>query len=83
MTSKATSWSGAAAPSDNLVSRAVDALRRRWSRRRTRMILAELDDDTLRDIGLNPIELHNNRHGLIDQAIRTQSGTARIVFVGR
>jgi uncharacterized protein YjiS (DUF1127 family) len=61
----------------------VARLRRNWSRRRTHLILADLDDHTLDDIGVDPGHVRRNRRGLTDWVIQTQAGTARLVFIGR
>jgi uncharacterized protein YjiS (DUF1127 family) len=61
----------------------VAKLRRDWSRRRTHLLLADLDDHTLDDIGLDPSHVRRTRRGLTDWVIQTQSGTARLVFIGR
>jgi uncharacterized protein YjiS (DUF1127 family) len=59
------------------------ALKRRWSRRRTNILLADLDDQTLKDIGLDRGQVRRTRQGLADWVVQTHSGTSRILFIGR
>ena len=59
------------------------AVKRRWSRRRTNLVLADLDDQTLKDIGLDRSQVRRMRPGLADWVVQTNSGTQRIVFFGR
>lgn len=82
MTTKAASW-GAENSTDSTLSGIVSALKRSWSKRRTNLLLADLDDQTLNDIGLLPSQVRRTRQGLADWVIQTQSGTQRIVFIGR
>jgi uncharacterized protein YjiS (DUF1127 family) len=59
------------------------SLKRRWTRRRTSVLLADLDDQTLKDIGLDRGQVRRSRQGLTDWVVQTQSGTSRILFIGR
>jgi uncharacterized protein YjiS (DUF1127 family) len=59
------------------------ALKRRWSQRRTSLMLADLDDQTLKDIGLDRGQVQRARQGLADWVVQTHSGTSRIFFIGR
>lgn len=59
------------------------SLKGRWSRRRTNLLLADLDDLTLKDIGLDRSQVRRTRQGLADWVVQTHSGTSRIVFIGR
>jgi uncharacterized protein YjiS (DUF1127 family) len=61
----------------------VSELKRAWSERRTYLLLADLDDHTLDDIGFHPSQVRRTRQGLTDWVVQTQSGTSRIVFIGR
>ncbi len=61
----------------------VARLRRNWSRRRTHLLLADLDDHTLDDIGVDPSHVWRTRPGAVDWVLQTHSGTARLVFIGR
>ena len=61
----------------------VATVRRGWSERRTNLLLADLDDHTLDDIGLHPSQVRRTRQGLTDWVVQTQSGTSRIIFIGR
>jgi uncharacterized protein YjiS (DUF1127 family) len=58
------------------------ALKRRWSQRRTNLVLADLDDLTLKDIGLDRSQVRRTRQGLANWVVQTNSGTSRIVFFG-
>jgi len=60
-----------------------EAAKRRWSRRRTNLLLADLDDQTLKDIGLDRGQIQRSRQGLSDWVVQTQSGTSRLLFIGR
>jgi uncharacterized protein YjiS (DUF1127 family) len=85
MTSKTATLS-AQAPQGGFVaalSGMIEEIRRGWSERRTNLLLADLDDHTLDDIGLHPSQVRRTRQGLTDWVIQTQSGTSRIVFIGR
>jgi uncharacterized protein YjiS (DUF1127 family) len=58
-------------------------LRRNWARRRTHILLSDLDDFTLDDIGLDPSHVRRTRPGAVDWVVQSHSGTARLVFIGR
>ena len=86
MTTKTTTWgdeslqpTGISATLSNL----AEQLRRFRARRRTHLILSDLDDNTLDDIGLDPSHVRRTRPGAIDWVVQTHSGTARLVFIGR
>jgi uncharacterized protein YjiS (DUF1127 family) len=59
------------------------ALKRRWSQRRTMLMLADLDDHTLRDIGLDRSQIGRPRHSMSDWVVGTATGRAQIAFIGR
>lgn len=83
MTTKTATWGAETAPQQTISLSGIFAtMKRAWSRRRTRLLLADLDDETLYDIGLDPSQVHRHR-GLADWVVQTQSGTSRIVFIGR
>jgi len=85
MTSK-TAIMSARAPQAGFIaalSGMVEEIRRGWSERRTNLVLADLDDHTLDDIGLHPSQVRRTRQGLSDWVIQTRSGTSRIIFIGR
>ena len=85
MTSKTTTVS-ARTPRGGFIaalSAMIEDLRRGWSERRTNLLLADLDDHTLDDIGLHPSQVRRTRQGLTDWVIQTNSGTSRIIFIGR
>jgi uncharacterized protein YjiS (DUF1127 family) len=86
MTTNAASW-GAERPQStgifSTISRVVEAISRARSRRRTELILADLDDHALVDIGLNPGEVRRGTRALTDWVVQSHSGTARLIFVGR
>lgn len=83
---KAIDWDGASVPAmtkSGPLGRAMQRIASAWRQHRTRMILAELDDGTLRDIGLTPSALGRARGGLTDWVVQSRAGGARIVFIGR
>ena len=47
------------------------------------MLLADLDDQTLDDIGADRGHVRRTRQGMTDWVVQTHSGTARLVFIGR
>jgi uncharacterized protein YjiS (DUF1127 family) len=60
MTAYTASLTGEAGAGDRLASiigRTTLSLKRAWTRHRTQLILSDLDDHVLRDIGLNPREI--------------------------
>jgi uncharacterized protein YjiS (DUF1127 family) len=59
------------------------ALRQHRVRRRTHLILSDLEDYLLDDIGLDPSHIRKTRPGAVDWVIQTHAGTARLVFIGR
>ena len=61
----------------------ISKLRGAWARRRTNLLLADLDDWTLDDIGVDPSHVRRTRPGTVDWVIQTRSGTERLVFIGR
>lgn len=86
MTTKTASWGAESPRSDGIgatLSRIVTLLKASRARRRTRVLLADLDNHTLDDIGLDPNHVWRTRPGLVDWVVQTQSGTARLVFIGR
>ncbi len=86
MTTNAATW-GAGSPQSNgifsTISRLVHAISRARAKRRTEMILADLDDHALLDIGINPGEFRRSHPSARDWVVQSQTGTARLVFVGR
>jgi len=54
-----------------------------WSRRKTDMALADLDDHVLKDIGIDPRDVRRPRSQMRDWMVDGRSGPARIVFIGR
>jgi uncharacterized protein YjiS (DUF1127 family) len=57
MTTQTAAWDGEPARPDRIRATIwwmAATLRRAWTRRRTRLILSDLDDHVLRDIGFNP-----------------------------
>ena len=82
MTTRTATW-GSQQLTDTTGSDFWAALKRRWSHRRTNLVLADLDDQTLKDIGLDRGQVRRTRQGLADWVVQTQSGTQRITFIGR
>ena len=66
-----------------ILSSLLATLKRNWAQRRTHITLADLDDHTLNDIGLDPSHVRRTRPGAVDWVVQTHSGTARLVFIGR
>jgi uncharacterized protein YjiS (DUF1127 family) len=85
MTTKTATWGAETSRSGitATLSTLFAAFTRSRSKRRTNFILADLDDHTLDDIGLHPSQVRRTRQGLTDWVIQTQSGTSRIIFIGR
>jgi uncharacterized protein YjiS (DUF1127 family) len=86
MTTKTASWGADRPQSDGIgasLTGLVTGLKQAWARRRTHLILSDLDDHTLDDIGLDPSHVRRTRPGAIDWVVQTHSGTARLVFIGR
>ncbi len=85
MTTKTATW-GAESPRSTGFGGLLEmiaTLRRNWARRRTLLLLADLDDSTLDDIGLDPSHVRRTRPGAVDWVVHAHSGTARLVFIGR
>ena len=61
----------------------IETIRRARSKRRTEVVLSDLDDHVLADIGLDPGAVRRRHHSMADWVVHTQSGTARLVFIGR
>ncbi len=86
MTTNTATWSAESSRPSGLaaiLSRLVARLRQDWTRRRTHILLADLDARTLDDIGFNAGNLRRSRPALVDWVVQTHSGTARLVFIGR
>jgi uncharacterized protein YjiS (DUF1127 family) len=61
----------------------IDAFARARSKHRTMAALAELDDNALIDIGLDPRDVRRSHRAITDWVVQSHSGTARLVLVGR
>ena len=84
MTTKTALWGADTLQSDSFGFSGLFArLRQNWARRRTHTLLADLDDFTLDDIGLDPSHVRRTRPGAVDWVVQTHAGTARLVFIGR
>lgn len=84
MTTNTALWGAEASQSETIgFSGLIARLRQNWARRRTHVLLADLDDLTLDDIGLDPSHVRRTRPGAVDWVVQTHSGTARLVFIGR
>jgi uncharacterized protein YjiS (DUF1127 family) len=84
MTTNTALWGAEALQQENIGFSGLFArLRQNWARRRTHILLADLDDSTLDDIGLDPSHVRRTRPGAVDWVVQTHSGTARLVFIGR
>ncbi len=60
MTTQTATWNGETGAAESIRSAiwwAAVTLKRAWSRRRTRIVLSDLDDHVLRDIGLSPRDI--------------------------
>lgn len=82
MTTRTATWGSHELPSTSTTG-FWQAMKRRWSQRRTSLLLADLDDLALKDIGLDRSQVQRSRQGLADWVVQTHSGTQRIVFIGR
>jgi uncharacterized protein YjiS (DUF1127 family) len=77
---------GASAGTDGFfasLARFVTEMRRARTRSRTNLVLSDLDDFILDDIGVDPAGVRRRSSGMVDWVVQTQSGTARLVFIGR
>jgi uncharacterized protein YjiS (DUF1127 family) len=83
MTTRTATWGSHEFQSAPSATGFFEAIKRRWSQRRTNLVLADLDDLTLKDIGLDRSQVRRTRQGLADWVVQTQSGTQRIMFIGR
>ena len=86
MTTKTATWGTESLQPNGIgatLSRIAARLRQYRARRRTHLLLADLDDHTLDDIGLDPSHIRKTRPGAIDWVVQTHAGTARLVFIGR
>lgn len=75
-----------AALSEGLASALFRVVARRQqdrARRRTHLLLSDLEDHVLDDIGVDPSHVRGTRPGAVDWVVQSQSGTARLVFIGR
>jgi uncharacterized protein YjiS (DUF1127 family) len=59
------------------------SLKRAWSRYRTRLILTDLDDHVLRDIGLNPLDMRPQPMSLKLLSVRAESRMMSPIYFGR
>ncbi len=80
-----TTWSGdaARASSRSMILEAFNSALAMWSRRKTAMLVADLDDHVLRDIGIEPGDVRRPRAQINDWVVDARSGPARLVFIGR
>jgi uncharacterized protein YjiS (DUF1127 family) len=58
-------------------------LKRAWTRRRTRLILSDLDDHVLRDIGLNPRDIRPVAPSLRSLTVGSEARLMAPVAFGR
>ena len=79
LAARAEQFEATAIPFAGLLAR----LRQSWSRRRTSILLADLDDRTLEDIGFETGRVRRTYAGMSDWVVQSHSGTARLVFIGR
>jgi uncharacterized protein YjiS (DUF1127 family) len=73
-------------PSQDLASAIfgiVARLRQGRARRRTHLLLSDLEDHILDDIGVDPSHVRGTRPRAVDWVVESHSGAARIVFIGR
>jgi len=80
-----TTWNGEAAhpSSRSIILEAFNTALAMWSRRKTEMLVADLDDHILNDIGLDPQNVRRPRAEIRDWVVDARSGPARLVFIGR
>ena len=65
------------------LGRLAAQLKQSRAKSRTNVLLSDLDDFILDDIGVDPTGLRRRPSGMVDWVVQTQSGTARLVFIGR
>jgi uncharacterized protein YjiS (DUF1127 family) len=82
MTTRTATWDSRELRPTTSATGLFEAIKRRWSQRRTNLLLADLDDLTLKDIGLDRSQVRRTRQGLANWVVQTNSGTQRIVFFG-
>ena len=80
-----TTWTGETAhpSSRSMFLEAFNTALAMWSRRKTAMLVADLDDHILHDIGLDPQNVRRPRAEMRDWVVDAKSGPARLVFIGR
>ncbi len=80
-----TTWSGETVhpSSRSTILEAFNTALAMWSRRKTELLVADLDDHILNDIGLNPQIVRRPRAEMQDWVVDARSGPARLVFIGR
>ena len=83
--STTTLWSSETAhpSSRSLFLEAFNTALAMWSRRKTAMLVADLDDHILQDIGIDPHNVRRPRAEMRDWVVDAKSGPARLVFIGR
>ena len=76
MTTHVATWTGETGAADRIRTAiwwAAVTLKRAWSRRRTRLVLTDLDDHVLRDIGLSPRDFRCEPSSLRTLSVRHQA----------
>jgi uncharacterized protein YjiS (DUF1127 family) len=62
---------------------AAVSVKRAWSRYRTRLILSDLDDHVLRDIGLNPLDMRPQPMSLKLLSVKAEGRMIAPIYFGR
>jgi uncharacterized protein YjiS (DUF1127 family) len=86
MNARVRSWSGEAAHPASISAallRALASWRRRRSRRRTLMLISELDEHVLADIGINPADVRRRQVGRSEWLVAAGPGMQRLMLIDR
>jgi uncharacterized protein YjiS (DUF1127 family) len=86
MTTQTATWDGSAGSAERIRATIwwlAVALKRAWARRRTRLIISDLDDHVLRDIGLNPRDVRPAAPSLRSLSVGTEGRLMAPVVLGR
>jgi uncharacterized protein YjiS (DUF1127 family) len=85
MTTHAAHWDDAFAgprPARPVLGGMAVALRNFWSRRKTRMILSDMEDHMLRDIGIDPHSVRPRTAQTAGWVVEAQARMPGLVFLG-
>lgn len=85
MTTQTATWTGGdtGERTRSLIWWAGVTLSRAWSRRRTRLVLSDLDDHVLRDIGLSPRDVRREPSALRSLSVGADGRMISPIALGR